>query len=1374
MASFADLQANLRLNITDFARNLNNAAAQVKRFGKDISGRPSDAMEELNKNTSAWGLNLKSVSRVVSGILIAQGFYNTLQSIRACTDATWEFTQQLENAQLAYSSFFNSSSLAAEYINVMKDYAAQTPIDFSSAEAASRRLSAYGIQSKNLMYVMQGIMSTATAQGDPSKVEPLSRAIGQIYTYGKLMTAEVRQLSEAGVPAFEILADKLNLTQEQLRNLGNEAIPASKAINALIDGMTERFGGLTKAATYTITGLVNNIKDNAVMLAAGLSTPITRQVKAILAIVGEGLFGLRDAYEASGIGGVFEKLFPESLHAQLRQFAASFLVLMQAIGRFIGSVLTGLQPVLGALITMFNAVAPIIATVINALSWLVNVITSNSTAMKILAATLAAAATMWVLFKVKAIAALAVASVVTLISKAIAALSAVMTLVVAHPFWTLLIGITGIVVGLSTGFGGLSDKISGMFKSLNKFNGIDPDKLLLPSQKERANDLEKFNQKLDGTSDAMDDLADSTGKATKAAKGLLSFDEVFKLNQPDEGTDNGIETDTDFGEIPSFDFNAEDLIPDIPDFTGFADNFVGKLLDKLKERLLSAGIGAIIGGALGGILGGPLGAKIGAIAGAIAGWFWKDLAEALNLTDAGKVAIPIAAGLGAILGGLIGGPFGATIGAGIGLLAGSLIDAIVHGVETGDWSRLSNVLGVGLGAALGYVVGGPLGAAIFGLAGLLVSKIAEALGLTDAGLVAAPIATMLGAAIGYVVGGPPGAIIGMAIGGLVTWLIDSIALGLETGDWSGVGYPIAIGLGAAIGFAVGGPGGAAIGAAIGGVIGWIIDDGFATGDWNFTGLSSIMGTGIGAAIGMLVGSVGGPIGAGIGLLVGYIVGSIIDLMEEADWDWSTIAEAFKLWGQDIGNAFLDGMFSDGGIFGWSTKLFEAAGEFFNDAWGAFTEGDWLGVGANILNGILTGLAGAITLIFEPIARVFTAIFNAICAVFGINSPATTMMPVGANILLGLLEGIVGILGEVLSGIAEVCGTILMSVVGWLGDIGSGIAGFVGTAVTTIGGWVVDLGSTVGGAMVTFGTTVAEGFSAGYEAVSGFASDAISTIGGWVSDLGSSVSSAISDFTSTVSKGFSDGYNAISTFASNAISTVGGWLSDLGSAVGPVISDFASDVGTFFSNAGTAVADFATSAISKVGSWVSHLGSTATSAVTSFVGSVSSGFSSALKSVGDFVSSATEKLGSWAADAGSTIRDTLSNAWDGAKGLAGDIGSGIRKGAGKVASVAGNAWDSVTGFFGHADGGVFNREHYAKFAEGNKAEAIIPLEEATAMQPFVDAVANGLTASLGPILANINNNSQAQPLYVGTLIADDRGLKELERKMEVIRVKEGRR
>jgi hypothetical protein len=99
--------------------------------------------------------------------------------------------------------------------------------------------------------------------------------------------------------------------------------------------------------------------------------------------------------------------------------------------------------------------------------------------------------------------------------------------------------------------------------------------------------------------------------------------------------------------------------------------------------------------------------------------------------------------------------------------------------------------------------------------------------------------------------------------------------------------------------------------------------------------------------------------------------------------------------------------------------------------------------------------------------------------------------------------------------------------------------------------------------------------------------------------------------------------------------------------------------------------------------------------------------------------------------------------------------------------------------GHAVGGIFNREHVARFAEGNKAEAIVPLENDTAMQPFVDAVADGLYATLAPLLATFSGSSagtqDTRPiLYVGNLIADDASLRELNKKMQVINLQESAR
>jgi tape measure domain-containing protein len=92
---------------------------------------------------------------------------------------------------------------------------------------------------------------------------------------------------------------------------------------------------------------------------------------------------------------------------------------------------------------------------------------------------------------------------------------------------------------------------------------------------------------------------------------------------------------------------------------------------------------------------------------------------------------------------------------------------------------------------------------------------------------------------------------------------------------------------------------------------------------------------------------------------------------------------------------------------------------------------------------------------------------------------------------------------------------------------------------------------------------------------------------------------------------------------------------------------------------------------------------------------------------------------------------------------------------------------VTGF---ASGGVIDEESIVRVGEKGRREAIVPLESTNAMAPFARAVAAELS-NMMPAAAAPAGGSGQPILYVGTLIADDRSLRELERRMRVIRASE---
>lgn len=1178
MATFADLTAKLNLNIANFASNMQKASSQANKFAANLQGKINSGMFEPTKKAK---FEFKDVARIVQGILISKAFYGGLNAIRSATDAVWSFSQQLEYAQMVYSNLFGSTALASEFINVLKDFAAVTPFAFSDAEAAAKRLLAYGIKYQNVMYVMQGVLAASTAQQNPAIIESVSRAMGQIYTKGRLMNEEMRQLAEAGIPAYEILREKLGLTQKQLQNLGDEAIPASTAINALVEGINEKFGGVLKQSSKTMTGLISNIKDNALMLISGVFTPLVNKIRGVLVTVESFVSSLRSIYDLKGLGGVFEKLIPPEMHEAVRTLIVNFMNLWAIIKSLIGSVFNFVKALLAGLIPVLNALLPIINAVLGVMAGLLQAITSNQKLMKGLVAVILACAAAWAIYKLQALAAAATTFVIKAITMAVRGLAIALNFIVAHPVWALL----ALGIGLFVGLTGASDKFAAsirkLFGNLTSLGKVDPSKILMPESKKRAADLNKFNDALSGTNDAMSDLASSTGNAAKAAKGLLGFDEVFSLKSPDTTDVGGIATDID-DLVSGLDGLGSDLdlsnLWGDTDFGTVAQDFVNNLLQSLggKEKLLSAGIGALLGGALGLIIGGPIGAKIGAAIGAFAGWFWPEVAKALGLTDVGTIALPIA--------------------------------------------------------------------------------------------------TVLGAAIGFLIGGPLGAAIGAGIGTLVGWIVDKITKGFETSDWTGVGLPIGIGIGAGIGFLVGGPLGALVGGAIGALVGWIVDmfiDGFTNGDWNPQALGGALGGGIGAAIGMCVGGpIGAAIGAAIGALIGWIVGLIVD-------NWDAITGWFANVGKSIGD------------------FFSYVGKFFSD--GFSNIGGWLSDTYSLIS-------TKVSEFFAPVKKVFDDIKGAI-----------------SQVMSDILSAITVVWDDIKTAVSTVLTDIWTSVSIIWNDIKNAVSTVLGTIFETV-----------------------------------------SNIFGFIFDL---IAKVLGDIQAKVSEVFGNIASIIGEKVSVAFNTIKDLFGKIWSTISEKVSAALNTVREVFQSIWNVIKE------KLSGAWGS---------VKEFFGGM---YNSVKEKISNMYTSVKEGIG----NIYNTFKNWISNLWDNVFGkFFGWINDGIKK-LREFFGLDEKAKSTDTGYTdtgdivpktGHALGGIFNREHVARFAEGNKAEMSIPLENNAAMQPFVDAISNGIVSSLMPAMAAITGSStsseQLPPLYVGTLVADERGLKELYRKFQVIEVQESAR
>lgn len=1288
--------------VRPLANALSTASDRVSKFAETLSGKlytGNKAVKDLNENVKKTGIQFKDVGRIVQGILISKVFYAGLNAIRSATNSVWEFAQQLEYARLVYTNFFGDVRIADNFSQVLQNFAAKTRFTYQELNTAAQQLLAYGFQAKNLMYVLKAVSSAASITGDPAKIESISRALGQIQTKGRLMSEEMRQLAEAGIPAYDILREKLGLTSKQMQNLGKETIPASKAINALVDGINERFGALSEYSNTTMLGMLSNIKDVMLQLSINIFNPIIERAKQVIKTVLTGLVSILNVYKSTGLGGVFEYLVPKGLQGTIRTTISVFVSLFTVIGQFIVSLKQIAGSIGPVLLTWFNMFATTLVSVARILATLTNLITYNAAALKVLSGALLVAIIAWTAYKISVVSAAISAALIKItqrLSKALAVLSGVLTGLAQHPlllFFMLLAG------GLMLATGAFDNVRNSVNKLFGSFNTISSNKILQPKEMKKSTDaLDIFSNKLDGTSDAMGKMADGTSKAAKAAKALLNFDEVFNLG-PDETTgDDNIASDwQDFLEqLKAGTFNPEDLLKDIK-VEDFAQPFVTSLIDSFGKTFSTFGSSVvkaikkadpgnvILGGLIAIITIACLGfTPVGvftAFAAVLAGVFWDDLAKAFGLSP--TVDVPGLA-LGAVAASIALYAIGLNP---VGLFA-SVCALLVGGFYDDFKTAFENATNNAVDFEM--VVSDAIVALILSAASKAAGSSALEAGMSGVAIV---VVQMLLKAIGDELGKDPetsnGAAVTAAAGGIMGFLIAAAA-GVAT-------LPVTLLYSAALGLA------------------YLFRDEI-TDAFNNPTLQATGAIGIATAIGACIGNVPGAV-------VGFVAGAAYEIVS---YFWDDITSVFK----EGWDTFTDSV----------TTIWAGVSSYF------VVDGKaWYQIGWDILQGILAGIGGAMATIIDFVAMViFAPFFQALKQVFGIESPAKEMKPIGQYIMEGIFQGIIDTLVDIVTWVKTNMFDPVVNAIKSIFGINSPAEEMKPLGVSIIEGLLQGIIDTLVGIVTWVQTNIFNPVINAIKSVFGINSPAEET-----KPLGKNIMAGIL-------QGVIDKLSDIVTWTKQHIFTP---MMDALKSVFGIDRDNASELEptgkSFIKGIFKGISDNITDFVTNIGGFAA----TVADAFDTWVDGVVGKFTSMMSSI-------STNISAWVGGLGTTIATGISNAIDAAKGAF----------SGVVTFVTGG--DDKKKMPGHATGGIFSREHVARIAENNRTEAIIPMEDTGAMQPFVDAVSDGIAQSLAPTLlalANSGNGSGvAQNLLVGTLIADDRGLKELERRMNIIKYNENDR
>lgn len=190
------------------------------------------------------------------------------------------FNNMRQQSEMAFEVMLGSAEAAKRMMQDIIDFAATTPFEVKGLTQSTQKLAAFGFAAKDLLPIMQTLGDAMAGTGMGAEgLDRATRALGQMATRGKVATQEMNQLTELGIPAWQALANAIGVdTTEAMAMVEAGAVDAATGINAVLDLMDERFGGLMEKQSHTLGGLASTIKDTFAQTIGTIAEPAVNRL----------------------------------------------------------------------------------------------------------------------------------------------------------------------------------------------------------------------------------------------------------------------------------------------------------------------------------------------------------------------------------------------------------------------------------------------------------------------------------------------------------------------------------------------------------------------------------------------------------------------------------------------------------------------------------------------------------------------------------------------------------------------------------------------------------------------------------------------------------------------------------------------------------------------------------------------------------------------------------------------------------------------------------------------------------------------------------------------------------------------------------------
>lgn len=255
-------------------------------YGQQLT-KVSDRLRVL---TGDMRSNWERAGTVIKNTALAMTAFQAIRSLSSAFQAGVNTALELENFNVTLGTLLGNSVQAKQKIAELYDFVAKTPLKMPEVQAATQTLLSFGVESNNIIPVLTKLGDLA--RGEEETFKGLALIYGQARATGRIMTQDLNQFANRGVPLIEEFSKMFNKSGEEIRKMaeaGQLTFPRlDEALNRLT-GAGGKFENMMLKASQTTAGRLSTLQDNFNLTVGKLVTLLLPLANAFISFASSAL-----------------------------------------------------------------------------------------------------------------------------------------------------------------------------------------------------------------------------------------------------------------------------------------------------------------------------------------------------------------------------------------------------------------------------------------------------------------------------------------------------------------------------------------------------------------------------------------------------------------------------------------------------------------------------------------------------------------------------------------------------------------------------------------------------------------------------------------------------------------------------------------------------------------------------------------------------------------------------------------------------------------------------------------------------------------------------------------------------------------------------